>query len=116
MDTDSILYRNLDPLFLQSGTWSQRNNFYCTDSKTVHGFVSTACSGLLVVEPDSETYDKLLQYSIEHPDLPYGDQQLIQLYFGSSLQHLSHRTANFGQCINKRFHAVDIGIPDFVHK
>lgn len=111
MDSDAILTKSIDGLFLQNGTWAQQDNWDCGSwasffvrqtslftqvvdwlQRTVelqsfqkqdeHQHQSdNPCSGLLLLEPSKNVYQGLLQYIGKLTSAPGGDQQVITDYF-----------------------------------
>jgi hypothetical protein len=128
MDSDSIITRNVDWLFHQSGTWMQRDNWECTDA--FRG--NPTCSGIMLLEPNEDTFAGMMQYSSTLRSLYFGDQALIEGYFrdilGTPVRLLDHVDAAFGHCIGRTLPGVSNrdmqspvvkhiwDIPAFVHK
>jgi hypothetical protein len=101
MDSDAILFRNIDYLFHRDGTWMQRDNWDCTDA--FQG--NYECSGIMVLEPSADTYAGMMRYVSELKEARFGDEAVIAGYFRdvarTPISLLDHVDAAFGHCIGK---------------
>jgi len=99
LDSDSLISRSLDWLFHRPGMWAQRDDWHCLLKQ------SNVCSGILLLYPNLDDYQGLLDYANELTELPNGDQQLIAQYFTikrhKAFNLLSDVDAAFGQCLGK---------------
>jgi len=99
LDSDTILYRNIDWLFQRPWMWAQRDDWFCKLNMT------KVCSGIMLLYPNSSDFVGLLQHAEVMDDLSDGDQQLISSYFAvkrkKAINLLSDLEAAFGQCIGK---------------
>merc|ERR1719382_1114834 len=77
LDSDTILYRDIDWLFDRPWMWSQRDDWYCKLN------VTSVCSGVMLLEPSIEDYHGILRYAETLHELRDGDQQLISMYFSN---------------------------------
>eukprot|EP00419_Tripos_fusus_P000061 CAMPEP_0172685352 /NCGR_PEP_ID=MMETSP1074-20121228/20175_1 /TAXON_ID=2916 /ORGANISM="Ceratium fusus, Strain PA161109" /LENGTH=524 /DNA_ID=CAMNT_0013504479 /DNA_START=139 /DNA_END=1713 /DNA_ORIENTATION=+ len=124
LDSDTILYRNMDWLFQRPWMWAQRDDWFCKLNMT------KVCSGIMLLYPNTSDFKGMLQHAEDMDDLTDGDQQLISSYFAvkrkRAISLLSDLEAAFGQCIGKppapyinRDGSAVWGIwnmPSFVHK
>jgi hypothetical protein len=99
LDSDAIIFRNIDWLFDRPWMWAQRDDWFCELK------VPKVCSGIVLVYPNADDYKGLLKYANETDDLSDGDQQLISLYF-KNVRHkpinlLDDLEASFGHCLSK---------------
>jgi len=124
VDTDTILFRNIDWLFEYDGVWGQRDNWVCNAQEDDQNWL---CSGLLVIQPDEEIYQGMVRYAETGARQWYtnGDQKLIRNYFeyvkGTPVKLLSTADASFGKCIGHTpgipYHSFGPwNMPSFVHK
>jgi len=99
LDSDTILYRNIDWLFQRPWMWAQRDDWFCKLNKT------KVCSGIMLLYPDTSDFKGMIQHAETMHDLTDGDQQLISSYFAvkrkRAINLLSDLEAAFGQCIGK---------------
>lgn len=128
MDSDAIPFRNMDYLFSRNGTWMQRDNWDCTDAFKGN----RECSGIMVLQPNADTYAGMIRYASTLAEARFGDQAVISGYFrdvaGTPVSLLDHVDAAFGHCIG-RMPGISYrsessgslvegiwGMPAFVHK
>jgi len=99
LDSDTILYRNIDWLFDRPWMWAQRDDWFCRLN------ITKVCSGIVLLYPKQSDYSGLLAYAEEIGDLTDGDQQLISSYFAvkrrMAINLLSDVEASFGQCVGR---------------
>jgi hypothetical protein len=99
LDSDSILYRSVDWLFQEDWMWAQRDDWFCV------GKQNAMCSGIMLLYPDEDDFNGLLDYARRNPHLPKGDQQLIWEYFAKErsrpIGFLSDLDASFGRCLGQ---------------
>lgn len=102
LDTDGIVYRNMDHIFNWKPIWGQRDAWVCSDDKEIQNWL---CSGFMLIEPSEDTYHQLIEYA-ERPDNRWwenGDQKLISDYFhyvGQPVRLLPITEAAFGKCLS----------------
>jgi len=124
LDTDTILFRNIDWLFEYDGVWGQRDNWVCNARADQQNWL---CSGLLLIKPDEEIYQGMVRYAQRGANQWYtnGDQKLIRNYFeyvrGTPVKLLSTADASFGKCVGHTpgipYHSFGPwNMPTFIHK
>mmetsp|Transcript_105683 Transcript_105683/g.209984 ORF Transcript_105683/g.209984 Transcript_105683/m.209984 type:complete len:488 (+) Transcript_105683:66-1529(+) len=124
LDADTILFRNMDWLFNYDGVWGQRDNWVCGINEDQQNWL---CSGLLLIQPNEEIYQGLVNYAQTGADQWYtnGDQKLIRNYFEfvkhTPVKLLSTADASFGKCVGHTpgipYHSFGPwNMPSFIHK
>jgi len=99
LDSDTILYRNIDWLFQRPWMWAQRDDWFCKLN------VTKVCSGIMLLYPNTSDFTGMRQHAEVMHDLHDGDQQLISSYFAvkrkKAINLLGDLEAAFGQCVGK---------------
>jgi hypothetical protein len=99
LDSDTILFRNIDWIFQRPWMWAQRDDWFCQLNMT------KVCSGIMLLYPNASDFQGMIQHAEVMDDLTDGDQQLISSYFAvkrkKAISLLSDLEAAFGQCIGK---------------
>jgi len=99
LDSDTILFRNIDWLFQRPWMWAQRDDWFCKLN------VTKVCSGIMLLYPNASDFKGMLQHAEVMDDLSDGDQQLISSYFAvkrkKAVNLLGDLEAAFGQCLGK---------------
>lgn len=108
LDTDGILTRSVDWLFERSPVWGQRDTATCSAPQFQWGVdAGKLSSGILLIEPNTDTYDRLMHYarttSIDWWNR--GPEGLLQDYFEYvarwPVQLLDLSAAASGSCLRK---------------
>jgi hypothetical protein len=125
MDSDSILYRSIDWLFDRQWMWAQRDDWYCEK-------VEKVSTGILLLQPNRNDFQGLLEFAARQADNVVNDQELISSFFKDVRQKpislLANVEASFGHCLGKAAaafrdpeseNAQEVGLwdtPAFVHQ
>lgn len=125
VDTDAVMFRSLDDLFQRKPIWGQRDIEACATAEDAENRFS---SGLMLIEPNEDTYQGLLDYAADSASewFSNGDQKLIHDYYQkvveTPVQLLNFTEAAFGKCLGSipSLFNQSVGsswnIPAYVHK